>query len=172
MCCQEDAKKKFEQVDVSTSKCFKEEDRQKLLGVVEQGFGSFFEFNEIIRNVFSERVTHQDFSIFSKIFGPPKEESDGAEESFSRSSVKILKQKLFKKANKKVKPVGQAPSPEQETNSIVKSDMTLASFSEPRDINSSNNIQTSNNCINKISNNKDESYDREIDPNINTIPEF
>ena len=40
------ARSKFEEVDVSKCKCYLEKDRQKLLGIVEKGFGSYEAFNK------------------------------------------------------------------------------------------------------------------------------
>ena len=54
---QREAQNMFSQVDVSTSKCFLESDRQRLLGIVEQGFGNFHQFNNIIRHVFNDRIS-------------------------------------------------------------------------------------------------------------------
>eukprot|EP00400_MALV-I_sp_L67-5_P000593 gene593-1012_t len=55
----EEAQKMFATVDASICKCHLESDRQKLLAVVEQGFGNFEEFNNILRHVFRKRVSRQ-----------------------------------------------------------------------------------------------------------------
>eukprot|EP00400_MALV-I_sp_L67-5_P000596 gene596-1015_t len=55
---EEDAQSRFESVDASHCKCALESDRQKLLGVVEQGFGNFNEFNTILRHVFRKRLNN------------------------------------------------------------------------------------------------------------------
>jgi len=52
-----DAKAKFQEIDASEAKCFLEGDRQKLLAIVESGFGNFVQFNSILRHVFMRRVT-------------------------------------------------------------------------------------------------------------------
>ncbi len=52
----EEAKSKFGDVDVSTSTCFKDSDRQKLMSIIETGFGDFYEFNEILRDVFVQKI--------------------------------------------------------------------------------------------------------------------
>ena len=36
--------------------CFKVEDRERLLAVIEAGFGDFKEFNELVRDVFKSRL--------------------------------------------------------------------------------------------------------------------
>eukprot|EP00398_MALV-I-01_sp_L67-1_P000845 gene845-870_t len=54
---EQDAKAMFENVDASTSDCHLENDRQKLLGIVEHGFGNFSEFNQILRHVFRKRLS-------------------------------------------------------------------------------------------------------------------
>ena len=46
----------FNDVDVSTSECYKDEDKQRLLGIVQTGFGNFDQFNTIVRDVFHQRV--------------------------------------------------------------------------------------------------------------------
>ena len=51
------AKAKFEEVDVSKCKCYLEKDRQKLLGIVEKGFGSYEAFNKAFRHVFDQRMS-------------------------------------------------------------------------------------------------------------------
>lgn len=51
-----DVKTLFDDVDVSTSRCYKEDDRQRLLGIVQTGFGNFDQFNTIVRDVFHQRV--------------------------------------------------------------------------------------------------------------------
>lgn len=54
----------FDHVDVSQSKCYKEGDRQRLLAIVQTGFGNFEQFNGIIRNVFRDRVMASIYSGF------------------------------------------------------------------------------------------------------------
>ena len=51
------AREKFEEVDVSECKCYVDKDRQKLLGIVEKGFGSYEAFNKAFRNVFDQRIS-------------------------------------------------------------------------------------------------------------------
>eukprot|EP00520_Triparma_pacifica_P001181 CAMPEP_0118637044 /NCGR_PEP_ID=MMETSP0785-20121206/2946_1 /TAXON_ID=91992 /ORGANISM="Bolidomonas pacifica, Strain CCMP 1866" /LENGTH=528 /DNA_ID=CAMNT_0006528211 /DNA_START=94 /DNA_END=1676 /DNA_ORIENTATION=+ len=51
-----EAKSTFSNVDVSQSTCYKENDRQKLMAIIETGFGDFYEFNELLRHVFVQRV--------------------------------------------------------------------------------------------------------------------
>lgn len=51
-----EALKIFHDVDVSKCDCYSEEDKQKLLNVVETGFKSFDAFNDIVRFLFTERV--------------------------------------------------------------------------------------------------------------------
>ena len=41
----------------SQAKCFLAKDRQRLLAVIEAGFGDFREFNKIVRNIFASRTT-------------------------------------------------------------------------------------------------------------------
>eukprot|EP00400_MALV-I_sp_L67-5_P000590 gene590-1009_t len=53
---EEEAQQMFSSVDASNCKCHSESDRQKLLAVVEQGFGNFESFNQILRHVFRKRV--------------------------------------------------------------------------------------------------------------------
>ena len=48
--------RRFEAFDVSNAKCTNEKDKEHLLGVIEQGFGSFDAFNELVRHTFVERA--------------------------------------------------------------------------------------------------------------------
>eukprot|EP00400_MALV-I_sp_L67-5_P000595 gene595-1014_t len=57
MADESEAQKMFETVDAKECKCFLESDRQRLLGVVEQGFGNFHQFNDILRHVFKKRMS-------------------------------------------------------------------------------------------------------------------
>ena len=45
--------------DAEKAECFLEKDRQRLLAVVEAGFGSFEGFNTTMRGVFDERVRRE-----------------------------------------------------------------------------------------------------------------
>merc|ERR1712150_168276 len=47
----------FDNVDVSKCKCHLEQDRQRLLNIVKQGFASFEDFNETVRCLCNERLT-------------------------------------------------------------------------------------------------------------------
>ena len=44
--------RRFEAFDVSNAKCTNAKDKEHLLGVIEQGFGSFDAFNELVRHTF------------------------------------------------------------------------------------------------------------------------
>ena len=52
----QEAKSTFKNADVSRSQCHHEAERQKMLAIIEKGFGNFDVFNSIIRHVFSERM--------------------------------------------------------------------------------------------------------------------
>ena len=41
--------------DASVAQCFKNEDRQRLLGIIESAFGSFVDFNANVRQIFAKR---------------------------------------------------------------------------------------------------------------------
>ena len=41
--------------DASVAQCFKNEDRQRLLGIIESAFGSFVDFNASVRHIFAKR---------------------------------------------------------------------------------------------------------------------
>ena len=41
--------------DASVAQCFKNEDRQRLLGIIESAFGSFVDFNASVRTIFAKR---------------------------------------------------------------------------------------------------------------------
>ena len=50
-------KANFASFDAEKAECFLERDRQRLLAVVEAGFGNFKDFNVKMREVFDERVS-------------------------------------------------------------------------------------------------------------------
>lgn len=58
-----EAENMFDNVDASACDCFLESDRQKLLGIIEHGFGNFESFNYMLRHVFKDRVAR------TKVFG-------------------------------------------------------------------------------------------------------
>ena len=49
-------KEQFQQFDAAKAQCFMQADRQRLLAVVEAGFGDFKEFNNGVRSTFMERL--------------------------------------------------------------------------------------------------------------------
>ena len=48
--------------DAAKAQCFKVEDREKLLAVIEAAFGDFREFNQCVRDVFAERTVTSSMS--------------------------------------------------------------------------------------------------------------
>ena len=44
--------RRFEAFDVNNANCTNDKDKEHLLGVIEQGFGSFDAFNELVRHTF------------------------------------------------------------------------------------------------------------------------
>ena len=52
--------KQFASFDAAKAQCFKVEDREKLLAVIEAAFGDFKEFNRSVRAVFATRVRPRD----------------------------------------------------------------------------------------------------------------
>ena len=52
----EDAFANMERFDAGKATCFLPVDRQKLLAVIEAGFGSFTPFNTIVRDIFGEKL--------------------------------------------------------------------------------------------------------------------
>ncbi len=52
-------KAKLASFDAEKAECFLEKDRQRLLAVVEAGFGSFEGFNKTMRGFFDERVRRE-----------------------------------------------------------------------------------------------------------------
>ena len=50
-------KAKLASFDAEKAECFLEKDRQRLLAVVEAGFGNFAGFNTVVRNVFETRAS-------------------------------------------------------------------------------------------------------------------
>ena len=49
-------KEQFATFDAAKAQCFLESDRQHLLAVIEAGFGDFYDFNRIARNLFARRL--------------------------------------------------------------------------------------------------------------------
>ena len=48
--------KEFKNFNAAKAQCFKVEDRERLLAVIEAGFGDFKEFNALVRDVFKSRL--------------------------------------------------------------------------------------------------------------------
>ena len=51
--------KQFASFDAAKAQCFKVEDREKLLAVIEAAFGDFREFNQCVRDVFVDRLAER-----------------------------------------------------------------------------------------------------------------
>lgn len=49
----------FENFDAAKAECFLPKDRERLLAVIEAGFGDVREFNKIVRRIFAGRQTSQ-----------------------------------------------------------------------------------------------------------------
>ena len=47
---------RFQRFDVSEADCFLKSDKEHLLGVIQQGFGSFEAFNDLVRATFTQAV--------------------------------------------------------------------------------------------------------------------
>ena len=45
--------------DAGKAKCFLPQDRERLLAVIEAGFGSFVPFNRIVRGIFADKLARQ-----------------------------------------------------------------------------------------------------------------
>jgi len=56
--------------DASQAQCFKPEDRDRLLGIIEAGYGDFDEFNAIVRGVFEKRLSFEHISFTSSHQAP------------------------------------------------------------------------------------------------------
>ena len=54
--------------DAAEAQCFKQEDREKLLAVIEAGFGDFQEFNLDVRNAFAQRLRDQSLRSLRNLF--------------------------------------------------------------------------------------------------------
>ena len=46
----------FTSFDVANAHCFREDERQKILGIIESGFGSFEAFNALVGTMFRARL--------------------------------------------------------------------------------------------------------------------
>ena len=62
---EEEARRRFSELDVEGCGCFKESDKQKLFAIIEQGFGNFASFNQAVRRVFSERLQSLPSAVLS-----------------------------------------------------------------------------------------------------------
>ena len=49
--------------DASKATCFKSDDRQHLLGIIESAFGDFNSFNSKVRSIFKKRSTTQQLTL-------------------------------------------------------------------------------------------------------------
>ena len=47
----------FASFDAQKAQCFLQQDRERLLAVIEAGFGDFKEFNKLVRRIFSSRTS-------------------------------------------------------------------------------------------------------------------
>ena len=54
---------RFQTFDVKHARCFKEEERQHLLSVIESGFGDLEVFNSVVRHLFTNRLEQSDASM-------------------------------------------------------------------------------------------------------------
>ena len=54
--------------DAAKAQCFKQEDRQRLLAVIEAGFGNFHDFNKDVRTAFDQRMRVQRVRKLRNIF--------------------------------------------------------------------------------------------------------
>ena len=61
----------FATFDAGKARCFLASDRQHLLAVIEAGFGDFYDFNRVARNLFASRISscHSRFSC--AVASPP-----------------------------------------------------------------------------------------------------
>ena len=50
-------KKQFASFDAGKARCFLASDRERLLAVIEAGFGDFHDFNRVARNLFASRIS-------------------------------------------------------------------------------------------------------------------
>ena len=64
------------QFDASDAQCFKPEERERLLGVIESGFGSLGGFNALVRNMFATRSMSNRDRVVS-IDGDDDDEDEG-----------------------------------------------------------------------------------------------
>ena len=55
-------KRQFATFDAAKAKCFMQADRQRLLAVIEAGFGDFKEFNKDVRSIFAKRLRRRSIS--------------------------------------------------------------------------------------------------------------
>ena len=52
----DDLPRKLARFDTGKAKCFLDNDRQKLLAVIEASFGTFHPFNSLVRGIFSQKL--------------------------------------------------------------------------------------------------------------------
>ena len=74
---------RFTQFKAENASCFLDRDRQRLLAVIETGFGDFVKFNSIVRNVFAATVVEAARGVETA----PSEETLGGTSKFTPSVV-------------------------------------------------------------------------------------
>ena len=73
-------KEQFATFDAAKAQCFLESDRQHLLAVIEAGFGDFYDFNRVARNLFARRLArnkavknwHKAFAVIQTVAPPER----------------------------------------------------------------------------------------------------
>ena len=58
--------KGFATFDAGKAQCFLTKDRERLLAVIEAGFGDFYDFNRVARSLFASRLYDHDLELSSR----------------------------------------------------------------------------------------------------------
>ena len=58
--------KEFATFDAGKAQCFLAKDRERLLAVIEAGFGDFYDFNRVARSLFASRLYDHDLELSSR----------------------------------------------------------------------------------------------------------
>ena len=61
----------FATFDAGKARCFLASDREHLLAVIEAGFGDFYDFNRVARNLLASRLRNPSFPLASQSISVP-----------------------------------------------------------------------------------------------------
>jgi hypothetical protein len=65
--------KRFASFSAESAECFKKEDRERLLAVIQEGFGGFTDFDKLVQEILITRIAADDLRDSSSMMSPPKQ---------------------------------------------------------------------------------------------------